>query len=115
MTYIYFLLKYWQRNDITKNEKYYDMAQLLIMKLLEVNENNEYGIINKLQLFKRKRELSEDEIAVLEELEEKTKDDMVKCAVNILLENKHNARKLINQLSEEDQATFKQFPIYNLL
>lgn len=101
--------------DITKNEKYYDMAQLLIMKLLEVNENNEYGIINKLQLFKRKRELSEDEIAVLEELEEKTKDDMVKCAVNILLENKHNARKLINQLSEEDQATFKQFPIYNLL
>lgn len=101
--------------DITRNEKYFDMAQLLSDKLLQVDENNEYGIINKLQLLKRKRELSEDEISVLEKLEESTNDSMVRSAVNILLENKHNAKKLVNQLSEEDQATFKQFPIYNLL
>ena len=101
--------------DITRNEKYFDMAQLLSNKLLQVDENNEYGIINKLQLLKRKRELSEDEISVLEKLEENTNDSMVRSAVNILLENKHNAKKLVNQLSEEDQATFKQFPIYNLL
>ena len=101
--------------DITRNEKYFDMAQLLSDKLLQVDENNEYGIINKLQLLKRKRELSEDEISVLEKLEENTNDSMVRSAVNILLENKHNAKKLVNQLSEEDQATFKQFPIYNLL
>ena len=101
--------------DITRNEKYFDMAQLLSDKLLQVDENNEYGIINKVQLLKRKRELSEDEISVLEKLEENTNDSMVRSAVNILLENKHNAKKLVNQLSEEDQATFKQFPIYNLL
>ena len=101
--------------DITRNEKYFDMAQLLSDKLLQVDENNEYGIINKLQLLKRKRELSEDEISVLEKLEENTNDSMVRSAVNILLENKHNAKKLVNQLSAEDQATFKQFPIYNLL
>lgn len=88
--------------DITRNEKYFDMAQLLSDKLLQVDENNEYGIINKLQLLKRKRELSEDEISVLEKLEENTNDSMVRSAVNILLENKHNAKKLVNQLSEED-------------
>lgn len=101
--------------DITMNEKYYDMAQLLITKLLEVDKNNEYGIINKLQLLKRKRELSGEEIAVLEKIGEETSDDMVKCAVNILLENKHSARKLINQFSKEEQSFFQQFPIYNLL
>lgn len=101
--------------DTTKNEKYYDIAKLLITKLLEVDAENEYGIINQLQLLKRKRELSEEEISKLERLEEVSEDDMVVCAVNVLLENKHKAKKLIDQLSEERQEMFKGFPIYNLL
>ena len=40
---------------------------------------------------------------------------MIPCAVNILLENKRKAKRLIEQLSEEDKGTFKQYPIYNLL
>lgn len=101
--------------DTTKNEKYYDMAKLIITKLLEVDEENEYGIINQLQLLKRKRELSAEEVDKLESLEVTSEDDMVVCAVNVLLENKHKARKLISQLSPEKQEMFKDFPIYNLL
>lgn len=101
--------------DTTKNEKYYDMAKLIITKLLEVDEENAYGIINQLQLLKRKRELSAEEVDKLESLEVTSEDDMVVCAVNVLLENKHKARKLISQLSPEKQEMFKDFPIYNLL
>lgn len=101
--------------DTTKNEKYYDMATLLITKLLEVEKDNESGIINRLQLLKRKRELSEEEISELEKLEEKTENDMIVCAIHILLENRHKAKRLIDQLSEEDQKIFKSYPIYNLL
>lgn len=91
------------------------MATLLIKKLLEFNKEDENGIINYFQLLKRKRELSGDEIAKLEQLEEKTTNDMIICAINILLENEQRAKKLINQLSDENREMFKQFPIYNLL
>lgn len=101
--------------DATKNEKYYDMANLLITKLLEFEPENEFGIINKLQLLKRKRDLSDEELLELEKIEKKTESDMIPCAVNILLENKRKAKRLIEQLSEEDKDTFKQYPIYNLL
>ena len=101
--------------DVTKNEKYYSMATLLIKKLLQVEEDNENGIINRLQLLKRKRELSEKEISELESLEEKTENDMIMCAINVLLDNKHKAKQLINKLSEADQEIFKNYPIYNLL
>lgn len=101
--------------DVTKAEKYYDMATLIITKLLEIDKDNEFGIINHLQLLKRKREFTNEEIIELEKMEEKTSNDMVICAVNILLENKHKANKLISKLSERDQETFKAFPIYNLL
>lgn len=101
--------------DSTKNEKYYDMATLLIAKLLEVDENNENGIINHLQLLKRKRELADEEISKIEKLEESTENEMIICAANILLENRHQAKKLMNQWSEEKQELFKNFPIYNLL
>lgn len=112
--YIYFVDILWVY-DKTKNEKYFDMATLLIKKLLEFNKEDENGIINYFQLLKRKRELSGDEIAKLEQLEEKTTNDMIICAINILLENKQRAKKLINQLSDENREMFKQFPIYNLL
>lgn len=42
-------------------------------------------------------------------------DNMILCAVNILLDNKHRAKKLISQLSEEDQKTFRNYPIYYLM
>lgn len=101
--------------DITKNEKYYDMAKLISNKLLDVSPQNEYWIINKLQLLKRKRELSEEELQELEKIEEQTKDKQVICAANILLDNKRKAHKKIEELSKEEKEVFMNYPIYNLL
>lgn len=101
--------------DITHNEKYFVVAEMIIDKVLEHLPDDEYGIINKLQLVKRKGELTEENVALLEEFERKTDDPMIKCAVNILLENKRVAKKIIEDMSKENKELLMSYPIYNLL
>ena len=66
-------------------------------------------------MLKRKRALTDREISDLERIHQSPVDDLVCCAVDILLENKYSARRKIDNMSFEDQETFKDFPIYNLL
>lgn len=101
--------------DMTHNEIYFDVGNLLIDKVLGVLPDDEYGIVNKMQLLKRKRELTEEEILKLEKIEEITDNSMTKCAVNILLGNKRVAQKLISQLPEKNKEEMMGYPIYNLL
>lgn len=101
--------------DITKNEIYYKVAEALIDKLLMISPEDDYILINKMQLIKRKGDLTKDNIAKLEEIEEKSQNQMTKCAVNILLENKRVAGKLIEAMQEEERNEFMRYPIYNLL
>lgn len=101
--------------DVTKSEKYYDLAKLISDKLLEVSPDNEYWKINKLQLLKRKRDLSEHELQELEDMEKETDDKKVICAVNILLENRRKAVKEFDAMSDEEKEMFLTYPIYNLL
>ena len=101
--------------DHTKNEKYYNMARLISDKLLLVSPQNEYWRINKLQLLRRKRSLSEEELIELEGMEEQSGDVKVACAANILLENKRKARKLLDEMNEDDRTLFMTYPIYNIL
>lgn len=99
--------------DDTKNEKYYNVALLIIEKLIELDNDNSAAIINRMQLIYRKRTLSEEEMEKLESIEEQ--DHLTKCAVNILLDNKRITKKYLEKLSEEEINKFKQNPIYNLL
>lgn len=101
--------------DINKNEKYYNMANLICNKLLEVNPNNKYGIINKFQLLKRKGDLTEEQLKELDNMLNNNSDKMLICAINILLENKYQAKKVFKDLTEEEKNVFENFPIYNLL
>jgi hypothetical protein len=101
--------------DTTKNEKYYDIVNIIADKLLETSPDNAYWKINKLQLIKRKRDLSEGELQELERIEERTNDSKVVCAVNILIDNKRKAKKELDEMAEEDKELFMTYPIYNLL
>lgn len=101
--------------DTTQNEVYYNLCNLISKKLLEVSPENEYWIINKLQLIKRKRELCDEELLDLEKMEQVTENKMVESAVNILLENKRKAKRIIDEMSKEDKELFCSYPIYNLL
>lgn len=101
--------------DTIKEEKYYNTAKLISDKLLEVDSLNEYWNINNFQLIKRKRALTELELEQIERIQEKSCDDMVICATNILLENTRNAKKCISSLPDEEYKLFIDYPIYNLL
>lgn len=101
--------------DTTKNEKYYNTAEFICDKLMEINPDAVHLKLNRLQLIRRKREFTEDELQELEELESDTNDKKVVCAVNILLENKRRAKKELDEMSKEDKEVFMSYPIYNLL
>lgn len=101
--------------DAIKNEKYYNLAKVISDKLLAVDSEANYIKINRLQLIKRKRSLSEDELQELENIESNTDIKEEICAVNILLDNKRKARKELDGMSDENRKVFMTFPIYNLL
>ena len=101
--------------DVTKDEKYYDIAKVISDRLLVVDSEADYIKINKLQLIKRKRNLTENELQELEKIEIDTDDIKVVCATNILLENRRKAKKKLDEMSDEDKELFMTFPIYNLL
>ena len=91
------------------------MASLLSEKLLQVSPQSDYWKINKLQILKRKRELSELEMQELENMERDTKDTKVVCAVNILLENKRKAKQVLGEMEENERDEFVRYPIYGLM
>lgn len=101
--------------DSTNNEKYYDISKWISDKLFLFDSDNAYWKINRIQLLKRKRELSEEEMKELEDMEQATNDEKLLCAVNILLENKRNAKRILDGMSEENRKAFIKYPIYNLL
>lgn len=101
--------------DTVQNEKYYDIAKFISDRLIEVNPDAAYLRINRLQLIKRKRNLTENELQELENIEISTDDIKVICAVNILLENRRKAKKKLDEMSDGDREMFMSYPIYNLL
>ena len=82
---------------------------------MKIDPDAAYLRINRLQLIKRKRDLAEGELQELENIEAGTNDKMMICAVNILLENRRKAKKVLEEMSNEDKEMFMSYPIYNLL
>jgi hypothetical protein len=74
------------------------------------------ALINKLQAVKRQRLLTNDEITSLGNLRNKrNQTKIMKCAVAILLGENDVAKKLLDELPEEDKRRLTDYPIYNLL
>ena len=102
--------------DKNKDEKYYDVAKLISDKLLNASPDNVYWKINRFQLLKRKRDLSENELQELEDLEKTNNDKKVLCAINILLENKRKAKSYWMKWDEEDREDyFLTYPNFIIL
>mgnify|MGYP003298310951 CR=1 FL=1 len=84
-------------------------------KLMEISPDNNYWKVNRFQLLKRKRELFEEELQELEEMENAAENTILICAINILLDNKRKAKKILDSMMAEDKELFMDYPIYNLL
>jgi hypothetical protein len=78
------------------------------------DKNHELNIVNKMQIIKRERELSEEEANILFDLAEKTQltDDM-KTAIQLLLNNQKAAEYYFNRLKDNEQRFFESLPIYH--
>lgn len=74
----------------------------------------EIKTINYLQVIKRERELSQDEIILLIDMVESPQcDSMCKTAAYLLLDNQHAAYMHFKKLQFDQQEQFKTFPIYS--
>jgi len=104
----------------------YDQQEIKDNKMLkaayEINDwivntndkNHELNIVNKMQIIKRARELSSDDMGILLDLTEKAQmsDDM-KTAIQLLLNNQKAAKHYFNRLKDNEKRFFESLPIYH--
>ena len=112
LRYNIFVLELIKAYDKSNDKEWLNFAEYLIDKILEFIDLPEY-MINKLQIIKRKRKLSQYEKEELYDIREKEKDIMIQCGIAILLENQSDFERFFARLDDKD--TFKKFPIYNLI
>lgn len=106
------LLAYDKRNELTFIlDAAKDLASWILEKGCDVVPYD-ISVINYLQIIKRQRKLSVDEIKILYDISEKSDILTHKIGANILLENYKVAQIQFDQLEEEDRNSFKLFPIY---
>ena len=83
--------------------------------IVNINDkDHELNVVNKMQIIKRERELSDEETNMLFGLLEKAQlaDDM-KTAIQLLLNNQKAAEYYFNRLKDNEQRFFESFPIYH--
>ena len=91
------------------------MSARKIAKWLTENDDSDYLKINLYQINKRlNKKLTDNEIQDLLRIKLKTDDDLIKCAICILLESKIEFDQIFNKINDEDKKRFENFPIYNL-
>jgi hypothetical protein len=98
----------------TKKDK--ELLQFAHDMAVAIESNDPVTIINKFQVIKRQRPLTNDEIAALVALKNKRKqNEVIKCAISILLGEDDAAKKMLTELPEEDRKGITNYPIYRLL
>ena len=110
------LLSYILAYDKTKDENYYEVAMMIANKLVEFNTENHVYMINKLQLCKRKRELTKQEINILQEYKNKKDINNIEAfCIAKILGNKADIEYYYNEkLNNEEKAEINKYPIINL-
>jgi len=89
---------------------------LWILENESINERKMLQRINQLQIVKRQRGLSAEEILELKKLLIASSiSDMEKCAIYILLDDKEMIDIYIHRLSEDKINELKAFPIWNVI
>jgi len=99
-------------SQIAKEEGLLKFAEELAEMLLN---KDPVTIINKFQIIKRKRPLSNDEIVTLVTMRKKNKENIIRCAISILLEEYDEAKELLSKLPETERIRITNYPLFNLV
>ena len=99
--------------DISNESELLEIAEMMLNKMQEVDSTIIYAHINEWQIKKRKNILSNDDLNKMNNLlRNNDKDAQVNCAIYALLDDKENAQKYFNNMSEKEKENFIEFPIY---
>lgn len=105
-----------EKSDAERSKKLLDEALKLNEWLLDNDPRPDFNpvhVINKMQIFKRQRELSNEE---LQQLDQILKIDKIEVplivAVNLLLGNQKEVEELFATLPDEDKNAMQAFPIW---
>lgn len=104
--------------DINSDEHLLDLAYYILEKILKAKIPKEQILlaqINIMQIKKRRRELSEDDIRFLQDKKANEESIMMLSAICILLGENIEARNYLSQLAEEDKENMVSRPIYKFL
>lgn len=109
----FFILRLIKAYDETERKVFLEIAKNLL-EYIEVDYfDKDTVFINKMQINKRLG-LNIDDGRLLK-CKENSSDDMIKLAINILMDNKREAKYQYSQLKESDKRIFMEFPIYTLM
>ena len=105
-------LKLIQAYDINGNEKLLDIAEYQLKKIEKFEKEKIYFILNMLQITKRRGLFSDRESIILQGLYTNNLQELF--GINVLLENKEKAKKIYDQMEQEEQDLIAEYPIYFL-
>ena len=83
----------------------------MLEKIKNYEEMKDIVLINKFQIKKRKKELSEEEKAILLKIKDNHDDLFYKISINLLIDEKDEAKRLFNELEKYQQDAYKDYPI----
>lgn len=105
-----------EKSDAERSKKLLDEALKLDEWLIDNDPRPEFNpvhVINKMQIFKRQRELSNEELEQLKHILKNDKIEIpIKVAVNLLLGNQKEVEELFATLPDEDKDAMQAFPIW---
>lgn len=100
----------------SKNKKLFNLVKKMAIWIEEHGKeevSKEINLINTLQIEKRVRELTKDEVAQLADLlENNSVEDIFKVAICLLLDNQMLAEFYFGRMNDEEKDAFIQYPIY---
>ena len=98
-----------------KDENLFALMEKLCAWLSSVMaQSNSIMAINRIQISKRKRKLTDDEVFILNEILTNDKEHEILCGALILLGRFSDAKDQFKQLNKQQQLEFLKYPICNL-
>ena len=88
---------------------------MIITLIIKKQKDNNIYIINKYQILRRKRKLTDKEKNELKNIYDSDDNIMVKVSCSILIGNSYDFKFNFEKLNEKEKEEFQKYPIYNLL
>ena len=95
--------------DANGDPHFLELAEYLLERITPYTDE-EFILLNRLQIKKRKGKLSTEDINTVKSLN--TDDYRIQFGISVILENKVEADKAFEQFTKEEKECYMEFPIF---